>query len=261
MAESGLSIGYTDLANEIGGFLGYGFDYTAYDVGDLALVDSVLQSGVRQFYYPPADAGMDTSFEWSFLNPVGTVSVVADTTDYDLPDDFGRMNGRFFFNGTDELGSIPIVSYGSLLARRSAGDITARPMVAAMRWKASAGGDGQRHEVVFHPTPDSEYTLSYQYVAYSGKLSVSAPYPLGGMEHAETLIASCLAVADSRINSRREVQWESFMRNLASSVARDRKGGAQNFGQMGRSDIGDDSDYPRHFRSSNYEVTYKGETW
>ena len=80
---------------------------------------------------------------------------------------------------------------------------------------------------------------------------------------AVVLGASCLAVAEQRINGEKGVQSEAFLRNLATSVERDRKSGAQVFGNMG-----DPGDYPGCgsdnrfcYGPDNYEITYKGDTW
>ena len=117
-------------------------------------------------------------------------------------------------------------------------------------------GEGQRMEVVFYPTPDSVYTLNYQYEAYNGKISEANPYPLGGMRHSELVLESCLAVAEQRANDDAGAHTQAFRSMLASSLAFDRKQGAKSYGQ-----IGQPRDVSVDFRRGNGYVTYKGNTW
>jgi hypothetical protein len=78
MAESTLSIGYDDLQIEVGRFLGYSATVASWDAGQVAEVDRYIQAGVRQFYYPPATAGAEAGYEWSFLKPVATIQTAID---------------------------------------------------------------------------------------------------------------------------------------------------------------------------------------
>ena len=263
MAESTLSISLTDLRVEVSRYLGYPKVYTDLSTSQATDVDGIINSGTRQFYFPPASEIVDPSFEWSFMRPTTTLDTVADQYEYDMADDFGHIVGEIYYDSDNLQRPVKIVSVGTILELRSDCDDTGRPRVAAPNWKPSNGTDGQRQELLMYPTPDAAYTLTYRYEAYSGQLTASLPYALGGMKHSETLISSCLAVAEQRINGEKGVQSEAFLRNLATSVERDRKSGAQVFGNMG--DHGDRSGYgdrfdPR-FGSSNYEITYKDETW
>jgi hypothetical protein len=263
VAESTLSISLSDLRIEVSRYLGYPKVYANLSASQSADVDGMVNSGTRQFYFPPASEIIDPSFEWSFMRPTATLDTVADQSDYDMEDDFGHIVGEIFYDSDNLQNPIKIVSVGVLLELRSDRDDTGRPRVAALNWKASDGSDGQRQELLLYPTPDAAYTLTYRYEAYSGQLTESLPYALGGMKHSETLISSCIAVAEQRINGEKGVQSEAFLRNLATSVERDRKSGAQVFGNMGdhggRSGYGDR--YDCRFGSSNYEITYKGDTW
>lgn len=96
------------LIQEVGHFLGIGRDYTQWDANDLARVDSVVQSGVMQVYFPPPLEQTSTSDEqdenakdsrrrkphtWSFLNQLGTFETKEGVYEYELPEDFVGSQG------------------------------------------------------------------------------------------------------------------------------------------------------------------------
>ena len=259
MAESTLSIGYPDLTAAVGGFLGYTHDSTKWSTAQTSEINGYVQSGVRQFYYPPAVEGVAAGHDWAFLQPTTTLVTTADDADQDLPDDFGRLLGDFLFEPDQHVRPIVQVSVGRILAMRQYSDDSGIPEFAAIMHKTSDGTTGQRQQVMFAPTPDAAYTLTYHYEAFMSVLSAAAPYPLGGMKYAELLTESCLAVAEQRGDGERSVHWESFVRLLSSALLQDCKGGARYFGQMGEhSDV---PVGPQNLWGANYPVTYKGATW
>lgn len=258
MAESELSISYDDLLSAVGSFLGYPIDPDLQSDTQRAEVDLYIQSGIRQFYFPPAVEGVESAFEWSFLTPTATILTVIDQAENDLPDDCSRVLGDFYFAPDTYSRSIPVVSEARIMAMRQQSTDSGLPIYAAVRYKSEARAEttGQRLEVAWWQTPSAAYTLTYKYQAYSGKLTDDLPYPLGGMKHGELITESCLAIAEQRANDEKGLHWDSFMRLLKSGIEQDRKTGAMYFGHMGGP--GDESVYKRR---DNGEVTYKGETW
>jgi hypothetical protein len=98
------------------------------------------------------------------------------------------------------------------------------PAYAAIRPKSSPGTSGQRFEVMFWPYPDAVYTFTYSYIILPGTITTTQ-YPLGGMAHAETIMASCLDIAHAYVRSSddtRARQRIDFMSRLAASVNLDR---------------------------------------
>jgi len=178
---------------------------------------------------------------------------------YDLPDDFGRCIGDIHYGPDEQLESIQIISVAQLLAMRASNTYVGYPRYAAIRYKSSTGATGQRQEVLFFPGPDVAKTLYYQYEAYSGALSDSYPYPLGGMQLAELYTESCLAVAERRINDESGYHNEQFGRLLLDAIARDRKRGARTYGQMGHRES-TESVYRHGWTGGDYPITYKGES-
>lgn len=260
MAESSLSVGYADLCAEVGFFLGYGRTSANWSVAQSTLIDKLVQSGVRRVYYPPAIDGQLVAQDWSWLHPTSTLSLTADDGDYDLPDDFGRLIGNIHYEPDEQRASIAVVSVGDLLEMRAHSDKEGAPTYVAVRYKSSDRTTGQRQEALFWPEPDASYTVYYEYEAYSGALSDTYPYPLGGMQLAELYIESCLAVAEQRVNDAPGVHSAAFQSLLIDALLRDRKRGARNFGHMGHCE-----NYIERIRhgdtGSSYPIVYKGETY
>jgi len=258
MPESTLSISFTDLQKEIGAFLGYGVDPTAWTNERFAEIDRYIQSGIRQFYYPPAVNGIEAGYEWSFLKPIASLSTVADTATVALPDDLGRIVSDLHYAASVHAVPVAICSEGRYQDLLQQDASTGRPRFATVRHKVSDGTTGQRQEVAFWPTPDAVYTLSYRYEAFAGKLTATKQYPLGGMRHAELILESCLAIAEQRANDEKGLHGERFMALLAAGIAQDRRGGARIYGQMGGRG---DSVLSRNALPEHLTMTYKGETW
>jgi hypothetical protein len=219
---------YRWLCREVGGYLGYGFDSATWDHDKISTVESIVQSGVMQFYFPPpvnATGGKDHNgndkmsppHQWSFLNPAATISLADGRGDYELPADFGQVIGAFT-GGEQTISIIPEVQ----LRQMRVGGATGKPLVAAVRPKRSDGNSIQKWEVLFHPIPDAASELSYRYSVSPLPLSDENQYPLGGRQYAETILQSCLAVADSRFSKETTgTGINRFMDRLAASVQLD----------------------------------------
>ena len=262
MAESTLSVTFDMLKDAVGFYLGYGGrdEWTAEKDAE---IEVYAQSGVRQFYYPPAIEGIEAGYTWSFLTPKTTIDTTIDQEEDDLPDDFGRLLGPMLHEPDVYAAPVLVVSRPQLRVLKSGSDETGTPLYVAVRDKevedpAEPGQTGQRKELVWWPVPDAVYTLTYQYEAYQGLLDDTHQYPLGGMKHSDLVMAGCLAVAEQRENDERGIHWEAFVRQLASAIAQDRKSGAQYYGPMQGPDS---SPLPAARQLRQGDVTYDGNTW
>lgn len=324
MAESTLSISYTDIQLEVGRFLGYDPTVANWTAAQVSEVDRYIQAGYRQFLYPPAVEGVEAGYEWSFLKPTTTITTIAryetgsivvasgtctltggtwpswaathgtlviNEVEYtvsarggdteltvvgddvtaasgswylrhagyqDLPDTFGRIIGDLHYAASEYSVPVVVVSENRLRTLLQSSIDEARPQYAAVRYKASDGSDGQRQEILWWPIPNEEYVLTYRYEAFTGKLvKTTAGYPLGGMKHSETIIESCIAIAEQRMNDSKGIHWDQFVRLLSTSIAQDRKNSAQYFGPMsfGEPAWGDEG---RYMSRTNYPITYNG---
>lgn len=225
MAESTLSLTLLDYKRAVADYLGFGRDETVWSANELAQVVEYVKSGLRQFYNPPLLPGRATPHEWAFLRPTTTLAVSEDDADYDLPDAFGGFIGGMVFSGDDNVaGEVIVTTLGEVLRRRSLpSDATGPPSVAATRPKTGVGATGQRWELLLWPTPNGDYTLTYRYQIIPDHIPADAQYPWGGEQHAETILASCLAVAERMDERAEQTKRVYFLERLAASIAVDER--------------------------------------
>ena len=199
MAESTITLTWTEFKVEVADFLGYTRTSANWSTDQTARIEACVNHGVRQFYQPhalPEQIGThEPAHEWSFIKPWTTLATTADDADQDAPDNFASLASQLFYSSTDRHDPIEIVSPSIILEHRRTTTGTGPPFLAATRSKTTDGSSGQRWEFMFYRTPNSAYTLSYQYYVIQGALGDSYPYPLGGGQHSMTIMASCLDYA------------------------------------------------------------------
>jgi len=176
---------------------------------------------------------------------------------YDLPDDFNRLVGMLHFPSNEYRTSVQLVSISRLLQLRASRSYESTPQWCATRYKTSTGATGQRQEILLYPSPDQDWSMGYEYEAYSGVLSDDYPYPLGGMHLAELYTESCLAAAERRINQEEGLHNEQYKRLLADAIERDKGRTGRNFGQMGHRDS-QQVEFRRGWTGGTYPITYNG---
>lgn len=103
-----------------------------------------------------------------------------------------------------------------------------------------------RYEMVFFPRPDAVYRMSFKYLyVFPGVADLVGTgeattdlHPPGMAYHHETILASCLAVAEEYADSPNGKYKEYFRNRIAASVALDRRvGGGSYYGEnLDRSD-------------------------
>jgi hypothetical protein len=259
MAESGLSLGASDFRAEIGKLAGYGRDSGEWSAAQLAHINRIMNTGIRQVYYPGAVHESVVGHDWTFLQPYTTLSVVSGTDDYDLPDDFGRFIGPIHYPSEEYREAIQIIPTSQILEYRSGVSTTGYPRFACERWKASDGSDGQRKECLVWPEPDVTKTCLYQYEAYNGPLTDANPYPLGGMKMSQLYMESCLAAVERDLDEEPGVHTREYIALLVDRVERDKQNGPQIYGQMGQKTV-DFGEFYRGRTGGTYPITYHGGT-
>jgi hypothetical protein len=146
---------------------------------------------------------------------------IASAGSFRLPDDFGGFEGKFSFPAGDLYSGLVVTGEGRIRELTSVDNSSGRPEYAAVRPIASTGAAGQRFELVVYPLPDTAYVLTYRKVILANQLTANNPYPLGGMAHAETILASCLAAAEEHIDETRGVRYQAFIERLEASIHTD----------------------------------------
>jgi len=261
-SESSLSLSLTGIRKEVG-WLWLGDRTSAnWSSDETDQIDEMIHAGLRQFYHPPPLPGQGLAHQWSFLEPTTTLATVAAQSDYTLPASFGGMIGPLTYAAADNRWHpIEITNEHRIriLRQRDFNTLASHPIASALRARTSDGSDGQRFELLLWPTPDKVYTLSYRYHALQSKLTVSNPWPLGGEIHSETILESCLAITEQRLENNAGVHTQKFAERLAASISHDLQSNAPEYmGYNGdRSDgLGlSENEYRRYFGS---DVDYDG---
>lgn len=146
--------------------------------------------------------------------------------DYALPDDFGGIEGTLTFDTTTGYPDIEMVDINRIRRERqdSRNISTFRPRLAAIVPRTTSGlTTGQRFDLSLWPTPDASYTLHYRKVVLVDMMTETNKYPLGGSAHSQTLLFSCLAIAERYIAEKERDYQRLFEEALAASIQRDRR--------------------------------------
>lgn len=222
--ESTLSMDRDDLRKEVGWFwLG---ERTAanWSSDEGTQIDDIIASGLRSFYHPPPTQNTPLGYKWSFMEPTTTKVLVAGTADYTLSANFGGLIGTMTYS-VDDNRWFPIEITGEhrirTLRQRDYSSLRSDPKLAAVRPISSDGSNGQRFQLMLYPSPDKAYTLSYRYHALPQNLTAAKPNPLGGEAHSETILESCLAVAEARMDDNAGIHAAAYQQRLAASIAYD----------------------------------------
>ena len=220
-----LDLTYSTIRIEIADFLGWTRDSTKWSNDEISRLQAAIESGYRQFIYPPVAPGETVAYRWSFLKPTATLNTVDGTYVYDMPAAFGAMVGDLVYDEDEDVHRIIEQTTPGMIDRnRAVEDYTGRPYLFALRPKSTSQSTEQVTELMLYPTPDDAYGILYHYDAKVNVLSSTYPYPLGGQAHSEAILQSCRDIADTRYNdnpSGREHQL--FLERLKASIESDRR--------------------------------------
>ena len=230
--ESTLSISKNDLAMAVGVFCGYGKGVLgsekAWSTRQSDKVEDCLVSGVRQFYYPlPVDGS--TQHQWSFLRPVTTLTLALGARSVTLPDDFGGLVDGVSLPATSSMTGRRKLAVTADSRVRDAYSIgspspTGPPsLVSVIPLKGTTLEEGQRWQLDFYPGADVAYTFDLAYHILADRLSGAQPWVYGGSLHSETVLESCLAIAEERIFDAPGVHAMKFRELLRGSIDADKR--------------------------------------
>lgn len=237
MAEPTLNLPLKKLQAETGVYLGFGrgadYDEAAWDARQAADVADCVESGLRQFYYPTAVPGEQPGYSWTFLRPHTALTLAEETQAAVLPDDFAGLEGPLRLFGAS-VGSWRIEVVDEILVRQrheEVPDKRGRPEVVAVQTlKGTTTNAANRYQLNFYPYADADYRVQFQYYVNPNAISPTYPYPYGGAQHAETILAACRAAAEWKKYGERGAEHAMFVERLAASIALDRRNKAQVIG-------------------------------
>lgn len=177
-------------------------------------------------------AGADLTLEDLTVAVAAGTSFTLSRPRYTLASDFGGIDGPITYRSGTGLGSsIVVTSENAIRQMRQPFQVTGYPTRAAIYPATPDADNGTRWEITFYPAPDAAYILEYRYRVNMTDL-VAGDYPMGGIENAETILASCMAIINPGLEER-------FIGMLASSIDHDQSNNSPgNLGQnLDRSDI------------------------
>jgi hypothetical protein len=204
MAESSLSITFTELQREVAFFLGWSRDPTAWDNTQSQDFADIHKRALRMFYYPP-DEGERPTYEWTFLRKTGTITTVNNDYDYDLADDFGGTlldsSTRFAATVNGVRPQLKKVDEQIIEQKRAMDLRYGVPRYFAVRNKAHSTTAGQRWEMLVYPTPSTNTSsaslvISFRYVFLPEQADTTNTYVVGGGQYSEVVLAAHLAAAE-----------------------------------------------------------------
>lgn len=164
--------------------------------------------------------------------------------DYTLPDDFGRLISPLTYVEKENAWySVEIVGEGrirELRQRDYVGTNGSKPQIASIRTVNNSIESGTRREIMFWPAVSGAFVLKMQYRVRPQDDLNDDDIPYGGTDHAETILYSCLAESERRLDETSGVYYERYIESLASSIDLDsRMSGAHTLGyNSDRSDVG-----------------------
>lgn len=234
MAESALTLGYQDFVEAVG-YLLFGAR-TTYDEGQTLVINRAIDSGYRTFL---------SAHEWRFLRPVGTLTAVAGSDTYALPDDFGSLLSGFDFSPDSGYPRAEVTNQGKVSSLLASSSSQGTPTYAVLRPLSMDGTSGQRYEVQLYPTPDKEYVMTYEYnMIASYRLRTETPFPVGGFDHGETIKEAMLMEAENSVEDSAGLHTAKYQARLAESIRIDGRNTPKTLGFRDGYSAGENSPYP-----------------
>jgi hypothetical protein len=223
MAESSLSITYTEISVRVAHMLGYDRTSGNWTADQTSDIQDAIDSGYRSFL---------SANDWRCLHKVGTITTAADDGDYDLADDFHYLLSHYLTYAADEnRPAITEVSEGKIRDWINVADINDYPTHFAIRPKAFDGTAGMRYEALLYPTPSVVKVLSYAYRMFVPYLRAASAYPIGGMLMGEAVLYACLGEAELIKNGEYGVNFDTYMKfKLPNAIREDNKLGPASHG-------------------------------
>ena len=93
------------------------------------------------------------------------------------------------------------------------------PKYYAVATVTESGRD--RKQLWLYPTPAVDFAITFRYIRHPDDLGPANQYPVGGREHAETILAASQAVSAEGTEKYPDA-WGRFMQKLASSITSDK---------------------------------------
>lgn len=232
----GLQHDVRDLMNGVAHYLGYNVETDPlaatldfWDADQLADVTRSVNSGYRQFLYPPVIDEEKKPYEWSFLTRRINLAFPAGDQTADLPEFFGSVIfGVVLVSSGDpsefKHQKLELISEDRFHALTGGLNTTSGlPKYAAVLRTTHSGTVEQVHKMALYPTPAAAVTIICRIMQEPLMLGINQILPWGEDRHSETIMQSCLATAELFQDDEHGVHWERFLHRLRFSIAMDQR--------------------------------------
>lgn len=200
--------------------LGFGESYAGCGTGEQAAIDSLVIRGQRRFYRPPAVNGR--VHQWSFLRPLFTFDTVADQWEYPLPAEYaGIENDITFVDSSTTRSCIVSTVEQKIREWRGQDDSSGTPRYYAIIAMPHDRTMGQRYQLMLFPAPDEVLSLQFRMLINTQAITKFAPFPYGGTQYSEAILASCLAVAEFARDGIKGSRHQDWLEQLQAAILLD----------------------------------------
>lgn len=159
---------------------------------------------------------------------------------YDLPANFGSFGEGPLTLANENLAdckSIQRVNESMIRRMKDYGALTGPPRMASHFIKEVSNNTTDAYQqwvIEFYPIADAAYVVEFTYEVLNDALSDTNTRPLGNQRYHESLIASCLAMAELQVYDGQSRHWrDQFQMRLAQAVAYDKTiSRPRNYGKM-----------------------------
>jgi len=226
--ESTLSVTYDELRRAVARICGWDRDPANWEGDQLTDGPDMVKAAEREFY---------TAHNWSFLSPAISITMVAGTYTYDLPDDFAEMEGPLRYSGNYAYQRpITQASLGVVWQNRAVLPTTGIPLYYAIETVAQDGTSsdtGTRYKIQFDITPSQAFVVYGQYRVNPYSMDDTHIYPIGGADHAETLRYAAMSVAEQEWRGTVGPYTARYQQLLERSIRMDLRKGPKILGKNG----------------------------
>lgn len=192
-----LRLTYSDIYTRISNFLGLTTTGTAPTLTDLTTCKDICMRGLRRFLYPIDDRTGDY-WEWSFLRPLHTITLLDGKWRYQLPEDFSSIITDPTYSEDDNFKQMAKTTPDNIMNLMAAGDVDYAPYYYSIVTSEYDPEIGEFDEIWFYPKSDSSYRIQFYYKSDPIKVENAAEFLPGGVKSTEAILENCLAIAESQ---------------------------------------------------------------
>jgi hypothetical protein len=222
------------LRREVAVAMEYPADYALLDQTQRGTLDSVIESGTHRFYYPPpgeftianaTEAQKErlrrAPHTWTFLQKRIPIQTELGKSRYPLPQAFAGFIDQPTTSRLD--GGIAIVNESQIRQLIDASTANGVPRYCATEHSAGDGSSRPSRSLLLYPIPSIVETISIRYSITPPRLDDEHPWPISGVEHAETHLACCLAIIAERKGDTTGAARANMADRLSSSILLDQQ--------------------------------------